>query len=493
MVEPFSDRPPGVAPPRIAFFERLPVLRRVRVVLTVMAAALVYGLKFEQLQRALGRRQLSLPPDDRRRYQLRRRYAAGAAAGYLASRYSLRQAATLRACLLYADIAALWSNFLIAADAAMDTKSLSRPDSIALLGDCFHALYGPVEQVLARDARFAVAARYADVFGTPYAQPSAGAAGNNNGEFRFERYAIATASGIGNAITLLQGCLPDPALSRSFSNALSEFYLRALDLAEGQLASLDQTSVDEQHDWGWYTKVMDRKLVNVLLTPFSLCVGPSVATDPAGTIGRSFFIVNRVFFHRQVLDDLVDFEEDLSHGAANSLVFMLVSQGRIAAAAQSGVDNNKVATLRELGRSGMLMPEFGIESVPPPGEWAAPEQWPQINGAAVATLVKAALVNNAADRAAPLDELVAKSLQRKAALLAAWASEDRAAVTNIVQQSGIATRILDGIARGRDHDKVEQALVRLGDDNVREIMYLFYVHTLKTYRKCVAKWRPETR
>jgi hypothetical protein len=86
------------------------------------------------------------------------------------------------------------------------------------------------------------------------------------------------------------------------------------------------------------------------------------------------------------------------------------------------------------------------------------------------------------------DNLLKQSLRRKTALLDAWARRDRPGVTEIVDRSGVAARILDSITARRDR-KIEQALEQLLDDQgIREIMYVYYIHTLRTYQKCVRKW-----
>jgi hypothetical protein len=296
---------------------------------------------------------------------------------------------------------------------------------------------------------------------------------------------------IGRCLWKLQDRHDGSASADAFSAALGEFYRRALDLADGQLASLEQRLVDDDHDWGWYKDVMDKKLVNVLLSPFSLLVNPSSKVDPAEAVRQCFLLLNGTFFHRQVLDDLMDFEEDLSNGTANSLIYMLVSQGRIAAAATDcDAETNEDAILAELRRSWIPSRELGLErSLALAHERDSARKSPAGSARDVLAIARAALANDAADRSIPLAELSLKCIRRKDALLHAWASGERASVREIVERSGIAIRILDSIASGRDHAETEQALAQLDDVDVREIVYLFYVRTLRTYERCVGKWR----
>jgi hypothetical protein len=208
---------------------------------------------------------------------------------------------------------------------------------------------------------------------------------------------------------------------------------------------------------------------------------------------EGFRLIGLNFFHRQVLDDLLDFDEDLASFTANSLIYILVSQGRVAAvAAQGNPSEDGVAMRRELSRFGLLVPEFQIE----PSFEALEEAEGAQSGKApckpdrVAALVGRALINKPSDKAMPLEELLGRCRRRKTALLDAWARRDLRAVTEIVEESGVATRILDSIAARADRREIEQRLERLLDDHgIREIMYVYYIRTLRTYEKCERKWR----
>ena len=45
---------------------------------------------------------------------------------------------------------------------------------------------------------------------------------------------------------------------------------------------------------------------------------------------RCFLLTNQLFFHRQVLDDLLDLDSDTEEGLAGTLHYLVVSQGRLA-------------------------------------------------------------------------------------------------------------------------------------------------------------------
>src|ERR1700730_17467618 len=105
------------SPPRIALFEHRPLSHRVRTALIVGFVTLVYSWKFAHLQRLQKSSAMSLTREDRRVFRLRRRFVAVATAGYIASKYSLADGSDRQKKFLYADLCAVWSNFLIAADA----------------------------------------------------------------------------------------------------------------------------------------------------------------------------------------------------------------------------------------------------------------------------------------------------------------------------------------------------------------------------------------
>jgi hypothetical protein len=482
----------GATPPRIAVFEQRTLSHRVRAAATVALVTAIYSWKFARLQQAPKSQGSSLTRQDRRRFRLRRRFVAGATAGYIASKYSLAEAASRRMNFIYADLCAAWSNFLVAADAATDTKGLSKADTRHLLRLCFDAMFETVEALASDPVRSAVTARYLEVFQLPYdvSQPSSVPDG---ADFRLERYAVRMASDIGKDIVELCRSPFAERFQDAFQGALQLFFTRTLDLMAGQIATLDQSCVDDEHHWGWYKDVLQNKFTNVLLAPISLFVNPSARRNPEETMRECFRLISLNFFHRQVLDDLLDFDDDLASFTANSLVYILVSQGRVAdVAAQDNPFEDGVAMCRELSRFGLLVPEFQIE----PGSDVLEQSERAQSGKSfctpggVAALVRCALTNGPGEETASLEQLFARCLRRKKTLLDAWAARDLRAVTEIVEGSGVAARILDSITARADRREIEQRLERLLDDpGIREIMYVYYSRTLRTYERCVRKWQ----
>jgi hypothetical protein len=108
----------------------------------------------------------------------------------------------------------------------------------------------------------------------------------------------------------------------------------------------------------------------------------------------------------------------------------------------------------------------------------------------VEALVRSSLINRPSDQAMPFDDLLKQSLRRKAALLDAWTRRDRRAVTEIVERSGVAARILASITARRDRNEIQGALQELlGDEGIREVMHVYYVRTMRTYERCARTWR----
>ena len=482
----------SVAPPRIELFERRALSQRIRARLIAASVMLVYGWKFAHLQRSLKSKGASLTRQDRRAFRLRRRFVSGATAGYIASRYSLAEAATPRMNFIYADLWAAWSNFLIAADAAMDTKDLSRGESRQLLRLSFEAMFEPVEALSSGQVRSVVSTSYLSVFELPYDRRLQSSGLPSDSDFRLERYSVRMASEIGKNIVKLCECPLAASFQKDFQDALQLFFTRTLDLMAGQLAALDQSSVDDEHDWGWYKDILHNKFTNVLLSPISLFLNPRARRKPEETMRECFRLINRNFFHRQVLDDLLDFDEDLSNHTANSLIYILVSQGRVAAAARDNSCGNGAAISRELSRSGLLMPEFqmGLNC-----QALNDAEWPLSGGTSckpgnIEPLVRMSLINRPSDRVMTFDDLLKQSLRRKKALVDAWTRHDCRAVTEIVERSGVAARILGSITARRDPNEIQTALEQLLDDEgIREVMYVYYVRTMRTYERCARMWR----
>ncbi len=77
------------------------------------------------------------------------------------------------------------------------------------------------------------------------------------------------ASEMGKDIAILWDSHFAASFPNSFRGALHQFFTRTLNLMAG-ISTLDRSSVDDEHDWGWYKDVLHNKFMNVLLSPISL-------------------------------------------------------------------------------------------------------------------------------------------------------------------------------------------------------------------------------
>lgn len=471
----------ALSPPRLAVLENLGVPARLRLATTLLFVALVYAWKFHLLQRSLKPPEWFPTRDDSRGLQLRRRFVAGAAAGYVASTEALSHPFWDRRNFIYADLCAFWSNCLIAADATMDLEGLSLDEVRQLFGQSFTAMFAKVEADLPIDIQHRLRARHVAMFGIETPEVAALPAGPH---VRLRRYTLHTASAIGDRISRLVA-LNGGSL---FVAMLDQFYSRTLDLMAGQLETYDQSIVDDEHDWGWYRYLMHNKFMNVLLAPIGLFADPAAGLHPEEQMRRAFHLLNRNFFHRQVLDDLTDFDEDLADGVANTLIYILVGQGRLASVlAGAGRGADAASIRRELDRSGLLVHAatgFDDEVLPTldrePGATL-----PDMN-----SLIRVALENRPGDASIPIEDLVGACLRRKAALFDAWSRRDHDVVKAIVEESGVADRILRSIAAGAEQRQIEAGLKQcLERSDIRGFVYAYYLRTLRTYEKCVRQWQ----
>jgi hypothetical protein len=469
-------------PPRLAALENLRWVVRFRLFATMLFVASIYGWKFWRLQRSLKPAEWFLTQDDRRTLKLRRRFIAGAAAGYVASTESLSQPFLARTNFIYADLGAFWSNWLIAADATMDQEALSLPEVRRLFAESLTAMLMKVEADLPIDIQRRLRSHFGAMFGNDVSEHDQLPVGPH---FRLRRYTLQMAAAIGDRISSLVALHG----ARPLANALDQFYSRTLDLMAAQLETYDQSIVDDEHDFGWYRSLMHRKFMNVLLAPIALFANPAAGLYPEAEVRLAFHLLNRNFFHRQILDDLIDFDEDLADNFANALIYILVSQGRLASiVANSGGCTDEALIVRELERSGLLAhPAKGLDDQLLPDSDREPDSVPQT----INLLVRNALKNGPDDASVPLEDLVDACLRRRAALYEAWAKRDHAAVKAIVTRSGVANRILNAIAEGTDQRQIEDALKRCMErSNIQGGVYTYYTRTLRTYEKCVSKWQP---
>jgi hypothetical protein len=481
--------------PRLAYFEDLPRGRRLRRDALVAAVAAGSVPLHARVVNRARRRGIPISADEVRRLHLRRMFVAGAAGGFLASRYANPRVWQPAFHLLHARFCALWSNWLIAADAAMDEQHLDRRASLELLGRGLLAAFSGTARPAAGDAALAADLR---LLGKPLAIPPSGLYYPFEPRFRFENFSVLLAVELGRVLAELRAAYGVRAPTGVFDRHVDEFRRRFLELVDGQVRSLEMARLDDEHDLGWYVEVLDGRFMNVLLAPPAVFMALGEAErGREQRLERCFLLTNQLFFHRQVLDDLLDLDSDTEEGLAGTLHYLVVSQGRLAERLERLAAPRRLAELPAEARR-EVVGEVARSWLLPPHAWAW-RQWraeagcgaaevaavdgARLGGEQLARLVAYALVNRPEELARPPEDLARRAGERKRQLLAAWQRRAGAEVLAIVRDSGAARRILDSIADPRNVAEVQAGLEALGDDRLKDVVGYFYQRTRRTYRR----------
>jgi hypothetical protein len=402
-------------------------------------------------------------------FKFARNYAAGGAAGYLASRYSATKARGAQLDALFAELFASWSSFLIAGDAAMDSKSMDEPKSRKFLSRLYLELYPEENRGLA-DGQAQIAEHFETVFEREF--PSGPLEDlPETMHFRLELFAVHMARRFAKVLRRLYGWHDRHGLGSAFSAGMRDFYLKAADLASGQLLSVQQRDLNEQHDWEWYRVLIELKTTNILFAILHLFVQERGGEMGGQAMARRFVAINSLFFHRQVLDDLLDFDEDLGRGVANSLIYMLMSQARIARHALNQLGRDEAELRRDIIRTSMVWSDLDLLTCP------------------LEQAIRSALVNTKAEEGQPLEELVDASLRRGVALRDAWSRLEYGKVARIVTDSAIANRILSWIESGSLKQRVNAELELIQQEPMLDVIYFAFDRTVRTFERCTARWK----
>lgn len=459
-IPPWADLPAFRARTKARWFETVPIALRV---------GGLYLAKFE-ITRTRLRHVAPLTEVDLAEFKFARNYAAGGAAGYLASRYSTVRARGSHLDTLFAELFASWSSFLIAGDAAMDSKSMDQVKSQQFLSRLYLELY-PEENRRLTVGQAQIVQHFETVFKREF--PSAPLEElPETMHFRLELFAIHMARRFADVLRRLYRWHDRHGLRAAFSAGMRDFYLKAADLASGQLLSVQQRDLDEQHDWEWYRVLIELKTTNILFAILHLFVQERGGEMSGQAMARYFVAINSLFFHRQVLDDLLDFDEDLGRGQANSLIYMLISQARIARHARNRLGHNEAELRREIIRASMVWSDLDLQTCP------------------LELALSSALANTKVDEGRPLDELVDVSLRRGEVLRDAWPRLDYGKIARIVTDSAIADRILSWIESGRLKDRVNAELEVIQQEPILDVIYFAFDRTVRTFQRCRARWGP---
>jgi hypothetical protein len=413
-----------------------------------------------------------------------RRYIAGGLGGYIAGKCCYPDAYCRGLWLHYAKLFSHWSNFLLAADGAIDSNTLTRDASSTLLYSLFQVMSGSLVPKLNVSQIESIDRSARKAFGIP--MTSSGSQLPKFSECRLEWRAAWMAKEVGNDCMLLWKFHKAIGQGEQFKTAIGEFLDKSIELAEGQLNSLDQRLLDYDHDWAWYRAVMNGKTLNVLQALLPLFLGDKASNGCAGQdINRWIVAVNDAFCHRQLLDDLLDFDEDMQQHTANAIQFLIISQGRIAQAADKYFRTGEVKELAlEFQRSFAICPDFAVE-------FSAKDGGSDLTEAkclpenVILDLVRQALVNDPCEHDVSLKEIVEIRLQHATDLIGVWARREYDEVRRIVNSSRIVNRILIGLPRRGPIDRLKSMQAC---QSMPPPVRMFFVRCVRTLNKCRAAW-----
>jgi hypothetical protein len=474
--------------PRLKYFETNAVSSALGYVVPVAVGA-GCAVRFEQLTRTWRTDVSVLAHHGVNIRELRRMFVAGGIGGFLASRFA-NPTAALPFHFAHADFVAAWSSVLIAADTAMDQKRLSPEESVDLLSRATRCIFRPVRVTHSSG----LTGGLAPVSGreSPSVDVSDEWYPNTDG-FAPENLCIAMARVIGGSLDRIAAYHAAHGLAGRHTDDLLKFGGTCAQLADGQLRSLQQTVIDDVHDWGWYSDVLDAKTLGVMLAPLAAFT----ARDGSGSatlLQRCLLILNDVFFHRGALDDLADVENDTESGVAGVAAYMIISQGRVADVfLRDRTAPDSFEVLSEVMRSRLLRSPSWAWSECREALGTRVDDVRQVDlrslGHSGATaLVTYALANQPADLALTLSELASRRQRIAVSLIDAWRERRTLEALDLIVRSGTAFRVFDTITDARLIRDADSRLNALGASRLKDVFGVFYRRTLNSYGRTLLTW-----
>ncbi len=254
--------------------------------------------------------------------RLRKMYVAGGVAASLATHFIHGRRQGWRDRMVYARLFSLWANYLILADAASDQRELGLEASRSLLQYCLAEIFSPLvaqdqsrQEILSLQMDRHLGATWPVTVGSLERPPSPAG-----------RVALILAGLFGEQAALCLGLGGDrQGLSRRFAL----FSARVLALLAGQGESLHQMADEARDQWVWYCEqVLDAKFSNILFAPLVLLGHSDKQDRQREVLERGLKLINALYLHRQLLDDLLDLERDCLDGILAGPAFLLVAVGQ---------------------------------------------------------------------------------------------------------------------------------------------------------------------
>lgn len=453
-----------------------------RLIPLIVLLGLYYRLAYGRDSRRL---RAGAPPIDARTddmMRLPRRYIAGGIAGFFYPAPSLGFWTRLRVKRLQGKLLAYWSGMLIAADAAMDMDGTGPEESRSILEAVFDNIYETCRPALTADEARHVRFFHERVFGTGRGLQPLEAFTLAPSTQALVSYATRSARSAGATAAEISGLLrdvtpPDRAVGPT------SFLVQSIELAHGQFLSMRQADNTLTKDWRWYVRLCEQKNIRILTAPHSLLAqnGPGLYGDLLSCV----LTISEAVFHRQVLDDLLDFDDDLADGVAAAPIYLLLSMGEVAKAALSGDPEALCTELRRVAiRDGQGALGF-IRTLPTTAHFTGRRDDLPTPAHCTPRAVCDLLARPEEADLAP-NEVFERRAKQADALRVAWANGDKTRVKSLVVESGVIRYFLDQMS-------IDSLALSDRDRRAMNIPVaaFFYRRTLKSYQRCRDMWVPQ--
>ncbi len=284
----------------------------------LLPAALILR-HYHSLKKQEYRRRLPNFHELEKQLRLPQMFLAGGLAALLAGNYLQGPRPQWPHRLGYARLFSLWANYLILADAASDQKELGPEASREFLRQCLVEIFQPVFEGHSRVREVA-----ADLVSRHFDSPWLLTTGGRE----------APRSPLGSATLRLArlfgqqvaACLSFHHNSEVALGSFALFTERVLILLQGQWASLEQCTDKARPRWEWYRdRVLDAKFTNVLFAPLALLSTSEEQDRRREVLEQGLRLVNALYLHRQLLDDLLDVDSDCREGILGGPAYLLLA------------------------------------------------------------------------------------------------------------------------------------------------------------------------
>lgn len=268
---------------------------------------------------------------------------------------------------------------------------------------------------------------------------------------------------------------------RARSDALTDFQAATVALLEGQLRSLGQADAGRSIDWNWYRgNVLNEKNVQFLLAPFNLWRLDEDSDDRLGQLVTGFELLNRVYLHYQLIDDVADLSQDSGQGIVGAPGAFLLSQSTLAKIVTEETD---IAQLAKVASSLGLLDDQLVDGA----QFDALRCYLSDLDAAAVTpraheaRLRCALANRIGEIDEDLKTLAERRIEEGAAYYSALAAGKSQAAVNWVLRSGSPHRFVASAMHPARRRDVEAFLAQLANPHLRKLLSILEKLMRHTY------------